>query len=76
MPDEICDDIVGIPPENLLEVAAAPASMQSDNQAYSEHNLKDLIEVDKYIRARKAACKGNAGWGGMSIAKVIPPGST
>lgn len=75
MPDEICDDIVGIPAENLVEVATSPASMTSDNQSYQEHNLKDLIELDKYIRARKAKCKGNGGWGGMHITKVVPPGS-
>lgn len=74
--EELCDDINGIPAVDVATVATAPASMKSDNQEYTEHNLKDLIDVDKYLRARKAACKGNSGWGGMRISKVIPPGST
>lgn len=73
--EENCEDIPsGVPSDQLLELALAPESMKSDNQEYKERSLKDLIELDRYLAAKKAACNGSPGWGQVRFAKVIPPG--
>ena len=74
--DANCEGLDGIPNDTLTELASAPQSMTVDNQSYSERNANDLIMLDQYLRAKKAACAGNAGWGGMRVNRVIPPATT
>ena len=44
----------GIPTEDLVELAGAPAKMKSDNQEVEERSVSELIELDKYLRAKCA----------------------
>lgn len=73
--DDGCGELNGVPNEDLLALALAPESMESDRQKYTERSLADLIELDKYLRGKKAACVNPAvaGWGGMRVSRVVPP---
>lgn len=47
--------------EQIEEAAKQPASGSVDGQAFAQHNLKDQIEADKYLAAKKAAGKKKHG---------------
>ena len=53
--------------------AAGPAQASADGQSVTQHNLKDLIEADKYL-AQKSAATTNKRFG-MRFAKLSPPGT-
>lgn len=74
MANENCEDDPVIPPETLLELATAPASMSSDGTTVTERSASDLIALDKYFKARKSACT-NGGWGGLRITRAGLPDS-
>lgn len=73
MPD--CNDN-GITDAELLDAALAPASMASDNQSVTERSAADLIELDRYLRARAAACSAPGDpFAGMRFGVFVPPGA-
>lgn len=74
--DEDCVGLEGIPNTDLVELATSPQSMTVDGRSYTERTADDLIKMDQYLRAKKAACSRGGGWGQMRINKVIPPGTT
>lgn len=43
--------------DTLKEALENPASVSVDGQSVSQHNLKDLIEADRYLSS-KAAVRG------------------
>lgn len=57
----------------LREAAVAPASASNDAGSVSQHSLKDMIELDRYL-ASKAAVKTKGR--GLRVQKIISPGST
>lgn len=71
-----CNESDGITDAELLDAALAPASMTSDNQSISERSAADLIELDRYLRARRAACRAVGDpFAGMRFGLFIPPGT-
>lgn len=75
MPDEDCTEITGIPAVDLVAIATSPESMKNGQQEYTERSVDDLIKLDEYLRARRAACDNPAaaGWGRIITHKVVPP---
>ena len=57
----------------IEESAAGPAQASGDGQSVTQHNIKDLIEADKYL-AQKAAATTNKRFG-MRFVKLSPPGA-
>lgn len=56
--------------ENIEDVAGAPKKSVGDNGSVEEHNLRDMIEADRYLRSR------SAGLGkGFKISKLVPGGA-
>lgn len=53
MSDEITDAI--------LESATKPAEASGDGHSVKQHPLPDLIEADKYVRAKEAQAAGGLG---------------
>lgn len=48
--------------EKLIQDAVNnPASVSIDGQTVSQHNLKDLIEADKYLESKKASRSNRLG---------------
>jgi hypothetical protein len=61
-----------------IETTAQGASQfTTDGQSATAHNLKDLIEADKYLKETGAADTGpvKSGWGRVRMARAIPPGA-
>lgn len=56
----------------LRDAAAAPASASNDAGSVSQHSLKDMIELDRYL-ASKAAAKTKSR--GLRVQRIIPPGT-
>lgn len=65
MPDE--DEIT----DAIAESAAEPKSVTIDGYSTTGHSLPDLIEADKYLRARTAQQSSGPG---IKFFKLIPPG--
>ena len=57
----------------IRDAAVAPASASNDAGSVSQHSLKDMIELDRYL-ASKAAVKTKSR--GLRVQKIISPGST
>jgi hypothetical protein len=59
--------------ENAIEEnAAGPKKVSGDAGSVEQHSLKDQIEADKYLAAKKAAqTKGL----GIKLAKISPGGT-
>ena len=55
----------------IKEALANPASVSVDGQSVSQHNLKDLIEVDKYLEAKK---QGRSNKLGIRVSKMVRGG--
>lgn len=55
----------------IKEALANPASVSVDGQTVSQHNLKDLIEVDQYLEAKKQRKSSSVG---IKICKLIRGG--
>lgn len=47
--------------DKILENAQAPAFVQNDSMAARQHDLKDQIEADRYLRSLSAATKPTRG---------------
>ncbi len=58
--------------ETIESASQNPAAASGDSGSVTAHNLKDLIEADKYLAA-KAASKV-AGFG-VRFTKLKPPGA-
>lgn len=55
--------------ETIAAAAALPASATGDNGSATQHNLKDLIEADKYLAAKKRTGPG------FRLSKVVAGGA-
>lgn len=55
----------------IKEALANPASVSVDGQSVSQHNLKDLIEVDQYLESKK---QGKSNKLGIRVCKMIRGG--
>jgi len=58
--------------ETIRENAAGPASASGDAGSVTQHALRDQIEADKYLEAKKAA---KASGRGLLFSKLVPPGA-
>lgn len=58
--------------DEIAENAEGPKRVKGDMGEVEQHSLRDQIEADKYLAAKKAAKKAG---GGMKITKLIPPGA-
>lgn len=58
--------------ERIEEVAGGLSSVTSDGTTVTQHNIKDLIEADKYLTQKEA--KANK-WNGIRVQKLVPPGT-
>lgn len=58
--------------QTIRENAKAPAKATGDSGSVEQHPLKDQIEADRYLAAKKAAKAKRAG---LRFAKLIPPGT-
>lgn len=47
--------------EILKETLENPASVSVDGQSVSQHNLKDVIEADRYLASKAASRSGKPG---------------
>ena len=58
--------------ETIIENAKSAKRAKGDNGELEQHNLKDLIEVDRHIANQQAANKGAKS---LKFSKIVPPGS-
>lgn len=59
--------------ENALrEAAVAPASASNDAGSVSQHSLKDMIELDRYLASKQAVKTKSRG---LRVQRIIPPGT-
>jgi len=56
--------------EVIREALAGPKSVTVDGQNVTAHDLKQLLDADRYLEAKKAAGKPRIGF-----AKMVPPGA-
>lgn len=47
--------------EKLVAALAGPAQVSGDAGSVTQHNLKDLIEADRYLKSKCAAASGGFG---------------
>lgn len=64
MADEITDAIE--------QAAQEPKRIKGDMGEVESHSLKDQIEADRYLEAKRAASKPT---GGLRFTKLVPPGA-
>ena len=66
-----------VPYDTFLSLISQAQSITVDGMTVQERSLKDLIEVDKYLRQRSQACGTNRGngWNMLSRSRGIPPDS-
>lgn len=57
----------------MIDNAAGPQSAALDGQSATAHNLRDQIELDKYLASKAAA---RAKKPGFRFSKFTPPGMT
>ncbi|MEG1880406.1 MAG: hypothetical protein RR145_03710 [Oscillospiraceae bacterium] len=57
---------------DIEQMAAQPKMIDIDGQKVENHNVKDLIEVDRYLEAKKAAKKCGRG---LRFSKLEAPGA-
>lgn len=57
----------------LINNALGPATAETDGMRVTQHNLKDQIELDRYL-ASKEAVKQPGGLG-IILKKLSPPGT-
>lgn len=55
----------------IKQNADGPKRAQGDAGSVEQHDLKDQIEVDRYLASKEAAKKGL----GVKMTKVVPPGA-
>ena len=66
----------------IAATAAEPQTATSDGLTASSHSLPDLIEADRYLRAKAAAAavspttgKRSSGFRTLRAGRAVPPGS-
>ncbi|MEX0715724.1 MAG: hypothetical protein WD066_04020 [Planctomycetaceae bacterium] len=57
--------------DTIRQNAQAPASASMDGASAAQHPLRDQIEADRHLAARKAAKSPTFG---LRIGKIVPPG--
>lgn len=60
--------------EQIEEAANGPARAAADGVDVTARPIRDLIEADKYLTAKRAAATNKTG--GLRFAKLVPPGTT
>ncbi|MCK6470870.1 MAG: hypothetical protein L6R28_03910 [Planctomycetes bacterium] len=58
--------------DTIRENAKGPAKAAGDSGSVEQHPLRDQIEADRYLNAKKAAKAKRLG---MRITKLVPPGT-
>lgn len=58
--------------QKLAEAAAQPRRVRTDAGEVENHDLKQIIEADKYLSAKAAAASKSRG---LRFNKLEPPGS-
>lgn len=64
--------------ETIASTAAGPASAGNRTENATAHNLKDLVEADKYLRERAAADAADTAenpFGQIRFAQIELPGA-
>lgn len=61
------------PQEAIESAALAPKKVAVDGQSVEEHSIRDLIEADRYLAAKRAAANSRPHFG-LRFTKLIPPG--
>ena len=64
MPDEITD--------RLETLAQKPQIVEADGVKVEQHDLKQIVEADRYLSNRNAASKPHRG---LRFSKIVPPGA-
>ncbi|MEW4530219.1 hypothetical protein [Maioricimonas sp. JC845] len=64
----MADDLDDVIQEN----AEGPAEARGDSGSVRQHSLKDQIEADRYLAAKRAARAKRLG---LRLSKLVPPGS-
>lgn len=59
--------------QTIKENASGPKRAQGDSGSVELHNLKDQLEVDRYLNSKAAAKKKGLG---IRMTRAIPPGTT
>jgi len=57
---------------SIRDNANGPRRARGDSGEVEQHDLKDQIEVDRYLNSKQAAKKGL----GIRISKLVPPGAS
>lgn len=55
--------------EQLRQAASAPAEASNETGSVKQHNLKDLIELDKHLAGKSAAANP---LGALGLGRVLP----
>lgn len=58
--------------ENILSAAVQPKKVDIDGQVVENHSLADLIELDKYLAAKKAVKSRRSG---LRVTKMVHGGA-
>ncbi len=58
--------------QQIADAAAAPARTTVDGVSTEEHNIKDLIEADKYLSGKAARNRGGLPFRTL---RILPPGT-
>ncbi len=56
----------------ILENAKGPKKVAGDSGSVEQHSIKDLIDADKHLNAKKA---GRKGFGALHFAQIVPDGT-
>ena len=59
--------------DSIRENAQGPAEASGDGTSMRQHNLRDQIEADRYLRSREASRSRKRG---LNLAKLSPPGAS
>lgn len=66
----------GIPTDDLIAAAGKSSSITVDGQTVTRRSISELIELDKHLNSKQAACRAAGGWASIKMAKMQPPGTT
>lgn len=58
--------------DTIANAATTPSSASSDGQSVSARPVNEIIEADRYLRAKESAAKKHRG---LRFAKIVPPGA-
>jgi hypothetical protein len=57
----------------IRDAAAGPAEAHGDSGGVKQQPLPDLLEADRYLRQRRTAAAGPAGF--LRFVRLVPPGA-